>query len=186
LLQRLEDLERRLDAGPQKEGEAPDDQPEASAAATGGDTEEGSAQAPSATVVGKEQLDLERISGLWPAVIDQVRESGSELLSTVFAPARPVAVDLDQAVLEVGFPPSAAFNKRKAEAPEARDRFADALRTIVGESLRPVYVLLDGEPEVAAEGEQQLSEDELIARLKSEFDAEEFDEAEEFDAEEAR
>ena len=89
-------------------------------------------------------------------------------------------------MLQVGFPPSAAFNKRKAEAPEARDRFAEALRTIVGESLRPVYVLLDGEAEIAAEGEQPLSEDELIARLKSEFDAEEFEEAEEFDAEEAR
>jgi DNA polymerase III subunit gamma/tau len=189
LLQRLEDLERRLDVGsrpPEKGGNAPGDQPEASAGPTEGDTEDGLAQAPSATVVDKEQLDLERISGLWPAVIDQVRESGSELLSTVFAPARPVAVDLDQAVLKVGFPPSAAFNKRKAEAPEARDRFAEALRTIVGESLRPVYVLLDGEPEVAAEGEQPLSEDELIARLKSEFDAEEFEEAEEFDAEEAR
>jgi len=188
LLQRVEDLERQLAGSrpPEKGGDTPGAQPEASAGAPEDDAEDGLAQAPSATAVDKEQLDLERISGLWPAVIDQVRESGSELLSTVFAPARPVAVDLEQAVLQVGFPPSAAFNKRKAEAPEARDRFAEALRTIVGESLRPVYVLLDGEAEIAAEGEQPLSEDELIARLKSEFDAEEFEEAEEFDAEEAR
>ena len=52
---------------------------------------------------------------------------------------------MEQRVLEVGFPPSAAFNKRKAEAPEARDRFVDAVKTIVGERLRPVYVLLEGE-----------------------------------------
>ena len=92
-----------------------------------------------------EEVDLERIIGLWPAVLDQVRESGSELLSTVFAAARPVAVDVEQAVLEIGFPASAAFNKRKAEAKEARERLADAVKTIVGQRLRPIYVLLEGE-----------------------------------------
>ena len=48
-----------------------------------------------------------------------MRESGSELLSHVSTAARPVAVDAEEAVLEVGFPASAAFNKRKAEATEA-------------------------------------------------------------------
>ena len=48
-------------------------------------------------------------------------------------------------MLEVGFPASAAFNKRKAEAQGGAERFAEALKTIVGERLRPVYVLLDGE-----------------------------------------
>ncbi len=86
---------------------------------------------------------------LWPAVIDQLRQGGSELLSHVLATARPVAVDIEEAVLEVGFPPSAAFNKRKAEASEARDRFAEAVKTIVGERLRPVYVLLDADDEVS-------------------------------------
>ncbi len=129
--------------------------------------------------VAAEGLDFERISGLWPAVIDQMREAGSELLSTVFAAARPVAVDAERAVLEIGFPPSAAFNKRKAEAQEARDRCADAVKTIVGARLRPVYVLLGGEEETAESGSERLSEDELIERLKSEFDAEEFEEAEE-------
>jgi hypothetical protein len=85
----------------------------------------------------------------------------------------------------VGFPPSAAFNKRKAEAQEARERLADAVSTIVGERLRPVYVLLDAEEAADVIGaDEQLSEDELIARLKTEFDAEEFDEAEDLDAEE--
>ncbi len=122
------------------------------------------------------RLDLERISGLWPAVLDQVRESGSELLSTVFAAARPVAVDVERAVLEVGFPASAAFNKRKAEAQEARERLAEAVKTIVGERLRPVYVLLEGEDEAAPGGaESTLSDEELIELLRSEFDAEEFE-----------
>ena len=123
-----------------------------------------------------EAVDFERISGLWPAVLDQVRESGSELLSTVFAAARPVAVDVERAVLEVGFPASAAFNKRKAEAQEARERLAEAVKTIVGERLRPIYVLLEGDEEAAPGGaEPPLSEEELIELLRSEFDAEEFE-----------
>jgi hypothetical protein len=120
------------------------------------------------------ELDLEKLVGLWPAVLDQVKESGSGLLSQILTAARPVAVDVEEAVLEVGFPASAAFNKRKAEATEYRDRFADAVKTIVGERLRPVYVLLEGEEEIKAPGEKQLSEDELIELMRTEFDAEEY------------
>jgi hypothetical protein len=133
------------------------------------------------------QVDLERVVSLWPAVVDQVREGGSELLSTVFAAARPVAVEVEGSgpALKVGFPPSAAFNKRKAETQEARERLADAVSTIVGERLRPVYVLLDAEEAADVIGaDEELSEEELIARLKAEFDAEEFHEAEDLDAEE--
>jgi hypothetical protein len=135
----------------------------------------------------EEPVDLDRVVSLWPAVVDQVRESGSELLSTVFAAARPVALETEGSgpALKVGFPPSAAFNKRKAEAQEARDRLADAVQTIVGERLRPVYVLLETEEVIdVIGGEGELSEDELIARLKAEFDAEEFEETEDRDAEE--
>ncbi len=132
-------------------------------------------------------MNLERIGGLWPAVLDQMRDSGSELLSTVFSVARPVSVDVERRVLEVGFPPSAAFNKRKAEAQEAREQFAEAVMTIVGERIRPTFVLLDGDDEEEDAGaEPRFTEDELVERLKSEFDAEEFEEAETLDAEEAR
>ena len=134
-----------------------------------------------------EQVDFERVVSLWPAVVDEVRESGSELLSAVFAAARPVAVEAQVSgpALKVGFPPSAAFNKRKAEAQDARERLADAVQTIVGERLRPVYVLLDAEEAAdVVDGEEALSEEELIARLKSEFDAEEFEAADERDADE--
>ena len=53
--------------------------------------------------------------------MDQVREQGSELLSHALSVARPIAVDVEQAVLQVGFPVSAGFNKRKAEAGDARE-----------------------------------------------------------------
>ncbi len=124
-----------------------------------------------------EVLDLERLAGLWPAVVDQVRTSGSEFLSATFAVARPVSVDAERSTVEIGFPPSAAFNKRKAEAKENRDRLSDALRTIVGSRLSATYVMLDEEPEDepgSAEGEGEGVDDrELVERFKAEFDAEE-------------
>ena len=120
-----------------------------------------------------EGLDLERLVGLWPAVLEELRVGGSELLSHVLAAARPVGLNLDEAVLEVGFPASAAFNKRKAEAHEARDRLAEALQAIAGKRLRPVYVLLEGD-EVETPAEAKLTEDELIELMRTEFDAEEY------------
>ena len=122
---------------------------------------------------GADGVELEKLVGLWPAVIDQVRQGGAELLSHVLAAARPVAVSIEDAALEVGFPASAAFNKRKAEAAEARDRLADAIKTIAGASLRPHYVLLDADDAEVPAG-SELSEDELVELMRAEFDAEEY------------
>jgi DNA polymerase III subunit gamma/tau len=174
LAQRLERLERVTAVGasaptPAAEAGGP---PEASASEApeplpgGGET----GDEPVAQAVAVEGLDLERMVRAWPAVLDQVRSGGSELLSQVLAAARPVAVNVEAAVLEVGFPASAAFNKRKAEAADARDRFAEAVKAIVGERLRPVYVLLEGD-EVEIPAEARLSEEELIELVRSEFDA---------------
>ncbi len=116
-------------------------------------------------------VDLEKMVRMWPAVLDQVRQSGSAMLSALFEGTRPVAVDIEESVLRIGFPSTATFNKRKAEATEQRERFAEALRSIVGERLRPVYVLLDGEAHPPAE--DKLDEDELLEKFKAEFDAEE-------------
>jgi DNA polymerase III subunit gamma/tau len=199
LLQRVESLEGVVKGGtggPSGEPQRPPQEESASDEPQDLDAAEPAAEAPSAAprdrpaeapsaVAVEEGLDFERISGLWPAVVDQLRDSGSELLSTVFAAARPVALDVERKVLEIGFPSNAAFNKRKAEAQEARDRFADAVIAIAGERLRPAFVLLEGDAE-EARPEPGLTDDELIERLKSEFDAEEFEEAEKLDAEEAR
>ena len=83
--------------------------------------------------------------------MDQVK-SGSELLSHALSVARPIAVDVEQAVVQVGFPVSAGFNKRKAEAVEAKEKLAEAVKTIVGERLRPVYVVIEGEEAPAEDG----------------------------------
>jgi DNA polymerase-3 subunit gamma/tau len=159
LAQRLE----RLETGPGKAGAvAPGDEP--------GEEQTGSREAEDEPTAEAEGVDIAKLVEAWPAVVEQVRQSGGEVLSRALEAARPIAVDAEKAILELGFPPSAAFNKRKAEAQEARDRFAEAVRAIVGERLRPVYVLLDREPDATSSA---LSDEELIARLKTEFDAEE-------------
>jgi DNA polymerase-3 subunit gamma/tau len=116
-------------------------------------------------------VDLEMVVRVWPAVLDKLRETSPALAAT-FEGARPVSLDADG--LKVGFPAASTFNKRKAEAPEKRDQVAEALETVTGERLRPVYVLLEGEPAPdAAPVEEKVDEDEVLEQLKSEFDAEE-------------
>ena len=96
------------------------------------------------------------------------------MLSALYEGARPLALEAGGAVVRVGFPAGATFNKRKAEAAEQRERFSEALGKIAGRRLRPVYVLIDGEADPVAGVEHvDVDEDELLERLKSEFNAEE-------------
>ena len=181
LAQRVERLERGF-SGPVAVEEAErGEQAPAPSQSEPSESEPGSPKAIAGGAPTAEAIDLDRIVAVWPAVLDHVRESGSDLLSAVFQAARPVSVDAERAVLEVGFPASAAFNKRKAEAQENRERLAESVRTIAGESLRPIYVVLDGDegPEDANGAAAELSEDELVERLKAEFDAEETSDEEE-------
>ncbi len=178
--QRLERVERALDgkqAAPAEPSPAPAEAPEEPQAVAAEPIQE----APPETEIAepqaeaKEQLDLERLVGLWPAVMDQVK-SGSELLSHALSVARPIAVDVEQAVVQVGFPVGSGFAKRKAEAVEAKERLADAVKTIVGERLRPVYVVLEGEEaQPEAQAEEEMSADEVFEHIKDAFDGVEFD-----------
>ena len=119
-------------------------------------------------------VDVERVMQMWPAVVDHVRSSGSEMLSTLFDGARPLAVDSERSILRVGFPSSAKFNKRKAEAQANVERITESLRAVIGERLRPVYELIDGEPEPAeSNGATAMGEEEIVELLKTKFDARE-------------
>ena len=96
------------------------------------------------------------------------------MLSALYEGARPLALEGGGAVVRVGFPPGAEFNKRKAEAAEQRERFSEALGQDRGAEAAPVYVLIDGESDPVAGVERvDVDEDELLERLKSEFNAEE-------------
>jgi DNA polymerase-3 subunit gamma/tau len=121
---------------------------------------------------GQSDLSLEEIQRVWPAVLHKLAETAPALAATLEG-ARPVSFGDDG--LEVGFPPDMTFNKKKADRPDQRDTVAAAFAAVTGVGLRPTYVLLDGEapPDTPAPGSEEINEEELLERLKSEFDAEE-------------
>jgi hypothetical protein len=106
--------------------------------------------------------------------VDHLRDSGSAMLSSLFDEARPLAIDEERSVLRIGFPASAKFNKKKAESSTNVERMTEALASIAGERLRPVYELIDAPDEDAApEKATEISEDELVDLVKDSFDASE-------------
>jgi DNA polymerase-3 subunit gamma/tau len=141
-------------------GTAPED-----ASATGGGGGSPAATGPAG------QLDLDKLKQTWPAILDKLREASPALAAT-FDGALPVS--LEDGELKVGFPADLTFNKKKAETPEKRELMADALEAVLGERLRPSYVLLEGESEEAEEpAESEIDHDAIVEKLKSEFDAKE-------------
>jgi DNA polymerase-3 subunit gamma/tau len=117
-------------------------------------------------------IEIERVVEVWPAVVDHLRESGSAMLSTLFDDARPLAIDEERSMVRIGFPPSAKFNKKKAEASANVERMTEAIGAVVGTRMRPAYELIEGdEPATAPEVKTELSEDEKIDLIKDNFDA---------------
>jgi DNA polymerase-3 subunit gamma/tau len=111
-------------------------------------------------------LTIEDVQRQWPSVLDAVRAL-NPMLGAVVGDARPVELEGDRLVLAFG--EDAAFLRRKAEDRANRVALADALRSVTGHALTPSYeVRADLAPPEAA----PLSDDELVARLLDEFDAE--------------
>jgi len=115
-------------------------------------------------------LGLAEVVQVWPAVIDNLRQSAPALAAT-FDGAGPVALEGD--ALRIGFPADSTFNKRKAEAPDKRELVAAAVEAVLGARLRPTYVLLDDESAGEGGGEEDVDHEALVEKLKSEFNAEE-------------
>jgi DNA polymerase-3 subunit gamma/tau len=121
--------------------------------------------------------DLAQVTRIWPSVLVKLAEKAPALAAT-FDGARPVAFDDDG--LAIGFAPDQPFNKRKAESPDRREALVEAFREVTGEGMSPRYVMLEEDdaaaaapPDTPAPGSGEIDEDELLERLKSEFDAEE-------------
>jgi DNA polymerase-3 subunit gamma/tau len=125
-----------------------------------------------ASSAGPDDLSLEEIQQVWPAVLQKLSETAPALAAT-FDGARPVSYD--ESGLQVGFPPEMTFNKKKADSPERRDTLAAAFAAVTGVGLRPTYVMLEGEapPDTPAPGSEDVDEDALLEQVKSEFNAEE-------------
>jgi len=129
---------------------------------------------PATGPAGGDALDLEQVVRVWPAVLDQLLQTAPALAAT-FEGARPVEFDAAERALTIGFPPDHTFNKRKAEAPDKREQMAAALETVLGETLRPAYAVLEGEEAAPAEvaAEDEGDHEALVEKVKSEFNAEE-------------
>jgi hypothetical protein len=127
----------------------------------------------SAPSAGQSALSLDEIQRVWPEVLQELAESEPALVAT-FESARPVA--MEDAGLQIGFPADQRFNKKKAESPERREAVAAAFEAVVGQALKPSYVVLEDEaapPDTPAPSSDEIDEEELLERLKSEFNAEE-------------
>jgi DNA polymerase-3 subunit gamma/tau len=123
--------------------------------------------------------DLVQVKRIWPVVLDKLAEKAPALAAT-FDGAGPIAFEGDD--LTIGFPADQPFNKRKAESPDRRQALVDAFTAVTGGPVAPHYVLLEEDapapaaaapPDTPAPGSERIDEDELLDRLKSEFDAEE-------------
>ena len=99
-------------------------------------------------------------------MLDTVRAANA-MLGAVVDDARPVELDGDRLVLAFG--EDAAFLRRKAEERANRGALGEPLRAVTGHALTLSYELREGD---GAATPQPLSEDELVARLLDEFDAE--------------
>jgi len=129
---------------------------------------EAAASEPTPTAIAlADEPDLDAIRTLWPAVLDAVR-SDNGLLAACLAEAHPVEVRGSEVV--VAFAEHDTFNRKMADGREHRAAVDDALRGLAGSSLRVVYELRELEEDSAP---KPPSEDELVARFKTEFDAEE-------------
>jgi hypothetical protein len=89
------------------------------------------------------------------------------MLSAALSAATPAAVDGDR--LTIAFPADAAFVRKKAE--QCRDVVTNAVRGITGQSLTLAFELSDAV--APPSGRATLDHDQLIERLRAEFDAEE-------------
>jgi DNA polymerase-3 subunit gamma/tau len=107
-------------------------------------------------------------SQMWPAVVQTVRERNA-LLAALLDEARPVA--LSGGELCLAFAESAAFLKRKAEDSANRKTLGEAAEAVTGHRLKFAYELRADLAPAADSGGS--SEEELVARFKAVFEAEE-------------
>ena len=114
------------------------------------------------------ELSLDTFEQMWPAVLEAL-EQESPMLAAMLREAKPA--ELADEGLTLAWPESAAFSKRAVEDPTKRELLAKSIRAVTGASLRLAHELrADAEVTTAA---VPLTDDELVARFKAEFDAEE-------------
>jgi DNA polymerase III subunit gamma/tau len=109
--------------------------------------------------------DVGAVQEVWPAVVDRL----DGLHKATVASAQPLTVDGRR--LTLAWPESAEFAYRKAQQPACKELIAQAVRDVTGVAML-VEVTVRPDDELASAPAAVLSDDELIERLKEEFDAE--------------
>jgi len=120
-------------------------------------------------------LDLDRVTMLWPAVADAIREQNG-MVAALLAEAVPTAIEGGR--LTIQFPADAAFSKKKAEA--NRELVTGALRSLGGHAIAVAFELGEDRGERSP---ATLTADELAERLMRDFAAEEIFESDESESE---
>ncbi|HEX7298336.1 MAG TPA: DNA polymerase III subunit gamma/tau [Solirubrobacteraceae bacterium] len=116
------------------------------------------------------ELTLDAVRALWPAVLEALRADNG-MLAACLGDAHPVELRGNEVV--VAFGEHDTFNRRMADGREHRAAIDAALHDLAGRDLRVAFELRDV-AELPVETETKpASEDELVARFKAEFDAEE-------------
>ena len=113
------------------------------------------------------EFDLNSFTEIWPTVREKIQQS-SPLLAALLDDCRPESL-LDSTIA-LSWPESAAFLQRKAEDPTNSQLIAEAIQAVTGERLRIKYEL---HAHTKTDEPAALSEEELIARITTEFDAQE-------------
>jgi DNA polymerase III subunit gamma/tau len=121
-----------------------------------------------------DELALGDLQRAWPSVLAKLAETGGANAG-ILEGTRPVAADAD--AVTIGFPADMTFNKRKAESQERREVVATALHAVTGHLIGLRFEFLEAGAEPVDDGDAApaagIDEDEMLERLKSEFDAEE-------------
>jgi hypothetical protein len=131
------------------------------------------AQEPACAPVAVASLPADDLDALWPAVLESVRGDHG-LLGAVFDEAVPA--NLTEEELTLAFASTAAFLKRKAEDPDNRAMLIDTLRRLSGRRYRVSFELREDLPPRDGSGAGPPTEEEIMARLVAELDAEELPE----------
>jgi DNA polymerase-3 subunit gamma/tau len=128
-------------------------------------------QAQTATQVEQAQepssyLSLEGLCKLWPQAVEYVQKENG-MVGALLGQARPASFDGE--TLIAAFPSSASFSRKKAEA--NKRLVESALKDLTDQHVRVSFDLEDSDAPTSSPSE--LSEAELLQRLKDEFGAEE-------------
>ena len=118
-------------------------------------------------------LELEQLQEAWQRSVLPAVEQRSIPTASMLREAHPAALEADTLTLE--FPPTAAFHRKLAEDEKNASLLREALYEVTGRRLALAFAVGEGGGEEHAQ-EERVSEEDLLALLKQEFDAREVEE----------